>query len=65
MNSNSTRMPSPGFAPIDFGAHGVSAMHILIARAADVIGRKLTASLVKSSRLGERAVDALTRIDAV
>ncbi len=65
MNSNSTRMPSPGFAPIDLGPHGIGAMHLLIARAAGMIGRKLTESLVKFGRLGERAVDALTLIDAV
>ena len=40
-------------------------MHIVITGAADTIGRTLTESLVKFGRLGERAVDALTRIDAV
>jgi len=40
-------------------------MHILITGAAGMIGRKLTEALVKSGKVGDRAIDALTLVDVV
>jgi len=40
-------------------------MHILITGAAGMIGRKLTARLVKNGRLNDKSIDRLTLIDVV